>query len=82
VLQNNPNLRLSIAAHADSKGTPERNMMWSERRAKAVADYFINNGIAQNRLTYKGYGDTVPVADNNTEKGRSMNRRVEMTLNY
>ncbi len=82
LLQNNPNLNLSISAHADSRGTTERNMMWSERRAKAVADYFINNGIAEKRLTYKGYGDTLPVADNKTEKGRSLNRRVEMTLSY
>lgn len=82
VLQQNPSLKLSIAAHADNLGTPERNMMWSERRAKAVADYFISKGIAADRITYKGYGDTQPVASNKTAKGRAANRRVEMKVDY
>jgi len=82
VLQQNPSLKLSIAAHADNLGTPERNMMWSERRAKAVADYFISKGIAADRITYKGYGDTQPVASNKTEAGRAANRRVEMKVDY
>jgi OmpA-OmpF porin, OOP family len=73
---------LSIEAHADNAGTPERNMMWSERRAKAVADYFIGKGIAAERITYKGYGDTKPIADNKTAKGRALNRRVEMKVDY
>ncbi|MFY7838981.1 MAG: OmpA family protein [Lacibacter sp.] len=82
VLQQNPSLKLSIAAHADNQGTPERNMMWSERRAKAVADYFMSKGIGADRITFKGYGDTQPVASNNTAKGRAANRRVEMKVDY
>jgi OmpA-OmpF porin, OOP family len=82
VLQENPALKLNIDAHADNVGTPERNMHWSERRAKAVADYFISKGIAAERITYKGYGDTKPIADNKTAKGRALNRRVEMKLGY
>ena len=82
VLQENPALKLNIDAHADNVGTPERNMHWSERRAKAVADYFISKGIAAERITYKGYGDTKPIADNKTAKGRALNRRVEMKLSY
>ncbi|RXK62157.1 OmpA family protein [Lacibacter luteus] len=82
VLQQNPALKLSIAAHADNLGTPERNMMWSERRAKAVADYFISKGITADRITFKGYGDTQPVASNSTAKGRAANRRVEMKVDY
>lgn len=82
VLQENPELKLNISAHADNRGTAERNMMWSERRAKSVADYFISKGIAAERITYKGYGDTQPVADNKTETGRAKNRRVEMKLDY
>ncbi len=82
VLQQNPSLKLNIAAHADNLGTPERNMMWSERRAKAVADYFISKGIAVNRITFKGFGDTQPVATNKTAKGRAANRRVEMKVDY
>lgn len=82
ILVENPKLNLSIEAHADNRGLPERNMMWSERRAKAVADYFLNKGIKPERITYKGYGDTQPIADNKTEAGRSKNRRVEMKLSY
>ena len=82
VLAENPSLKLSIAAHADNRGTPERNMMWSERRAKAVADYFISKGIAAERISYKAYSDTQPIADNKTQKGRAQNRRVEMKVDY
>jgi outer membrane protein OmpA-like peptidoglycan-associated protein len=57
-------------------------MLWSERRATAVANYFISNGISKERLTWKGFGDTKPIADNNTEKGRVQNRRVEMIISY
>jgi len=82
ILQENPELKLIIEAHADNRGTPERNMMWSERRAKAVAAFFLLKSIAPNRISYKGYGDTKPIADNATEKGRAKNRRVEMKVNY
>jgi OmpA-OmpF porin, OOP family len=82
VLKENPDLKLTIDAHADNRGTPERNMMWSERRAKSVAVYFYLKGIAPNRISYKGYGDTKPLADNATEKGRAKNRRVEMNVHY
>ena len=82
ILSDNPELKLTIEAHADNRGTPERNLMWSERRAKAVADYFISKGINPERLNWKGYGDTQPLADNKTEKGRSQNRRVIMKLDY
>jgi len=82
IMQENPELKLIIEAHADNRGTPERNLMWSERRAKAVAAFFLLKSIAPNRISYKGYGDTKPIADNATEKGRAKNRRVEMKVNY
>nr|WP_294905674.1 OmpA family protein [uncultured Lacibacter sp.] len=82
VLEANPSMKLTIAAHADNVGTVERNLYWSEERAKAVADYFISKGISADRITYKGYGDTQPIADNKTAKGRALNRRVEMKLGY
>lgn len=82
VLQENPLLKLNIAAHADNAGVPEQNLKLSEKRAKAVADYFISKGIDANRITAKGYGDTQPIADNRTAKGKSINRRVEMKVEY
>ncbi|MFT3844629.1 MAG: OmpA family protein [Lacibacter sp.] len=82
ILKENPAMKLTVSAHADNRGTPERNMMWSEKRAKAVSDYFISKGISADRIMYKGYGDTQPIADNNTEKGRAQNRRVELNISY
>ena len=82
VLKENPLLKLNIAAHADNAGIPERNMQLSEKRAKAVADYFQSKGIAADRITYKGFGDTQPIADNKTAKGKAINRRVEMKVEY
>lgn len=82
ILQDNPSLKLNIEAHADNVGNAERNLYWSEQRAKAVTNYFISKGIAANRISYKGYGATRPIADNKTAKGRALNRRVEMKLGY
>jgi len=84
VLKQDPHIKIKIKieAHSDNRGTFERNMYWSQQRAKAVADYFITKGIAAGRIQFKGYGDTRPVADNGTEEGRSRNRRVEIKLNY
>ena len=82
VLKQDPNIKINIEAHSDNRGTFERNMLWSEKRAKAVADYFISKGIGTRRIQFKGYGDTKPIADNTTEEGRAKNRRVEIKLNY
>lgn len=82
LLQKDPALQLVIEAHTDSIGTEERNQELSERRAKRVALYFKNKGIDPKRITVQGYGETRPVADNNTNKGRAKNRRVEMKLRY
>ncbi len=82
ILKENPSVKLKIEAHSDNKGSFERNIYWSQQRAKAVADYFIMKGITSDRISYKGYGDTQPVADNATESGRAKNRRVEMKLSY
>ena len=54
------------------------NLKLSQRRASAVRDYLISQGVAAERLTAKGYGEASPVADNNTEEGRFKNRRVEL----
>jgi OmpA-OmpF porin, OOP family len=82
VMQQSPGMKLKIEAHADNKGSFLRNIYWSEQRAKAVADYMISKGIAAERIQYKGYGDSQPVADNATEEGRAKNRRVELKVYY
>jgi OOP family OmpA-OmpF porin len=71
-------VKVEIAGHTDSNNTDEYNQKLSERRANAVRDFLIGKGIAADRLTAKGYGESRPIADNNTEEGRAQNRRVEM----
>jgi outer membrane protein OmpA-like peptidoglycan-associated protein len=72
-------LRIEIGGHTDNVGTPESNMKLSRERAQAVMDALVQRGIDAGRMTAKGYGQTVPVADNRTEEGRAKNRRVELT---
>jgi len=67
-----------LAGHTDSKGAMGYNQNLSEKRARAVADYLnTHHGIAAGRMLLKGYGEMKPIAQNDTEKGRLMNRRVE-----
>jgi OOP family OmpA-OmpF porin len=74
-----PNLTIRINGHSDNSGSGRRNMRISEERARAVFEYLINKGV-QNKMLYKGYGDTMPYADNGTEDGRARNRRVEFEI--
>ena len=72
--------KVEVAGHTDSIGTDEYNMGLSMRRADAVRMYLIDKGIAPDRLTVRGYGESQPIADNETEAGRFRNRRVELIL--
>lgn len=80
VLQDNPTLKVEISGHTDNTGNAKDNMLLSTNRAKAIVDYLITQKIDAARLTYKGYGDTQPIADNNTEAGRAKNRRTSFTV--
>ena len=73
-------MQIQINGHTDNQGNELMNKKLSEERAKSVADYLKSKGIAAERLTYKGYGSSVPVASNNNEEGRMQNRRVEFTV--
>ena len=79
-LNNNPLMRIEIGGHTDNTGIKEKNTTLSHNRAKAVYDYLILNGIPATRLSYKGYAETMPVADNKTESGRKQNRRTEFKI--
>ncbi len=81
-LKENPLFHLKIEAHADNQGTFGNNIDLSQKRAKAVANYFLKNGIPSKRLIHRGYGDTQPIADNSTAAGRAKNRRVVLLINY
>lgn len=80
IMQKNTTLKVELAGHTDNIGKPADNQRLSEQRAKAVFDFLVEKGIPANRLSYKGYGDTRPVADNNTEEGRAQNRRTTFTI--
>ncbi|OHE62340.1 MAG: hypothetical protein A2X71_06540 [Thiobacillus sp. GWE1_62_9] len=72
------NVNIEVAGHTDSRGSDAYNMKLSQERAEAVRNYLISKGIAADRLTAKGYGESQPVADNATDEGRAQNRRVEL----
>lgn len=72
------NVKVEVAGHTDSRSSDAYNMSLSQNRANAVRDYLVGKGIAADRLTAKGYGESQPVADNATEDGRAQNRRVEL----
>lgn len=80
LLRANPTMKIEIGGHTDNIGNKTYNQKLSENRAKAVYDYLILQGIAAARLSYKGYGDTMPIADNATEQGRALNRRTEFKV--
>lgn len=80
ILKENPDYRLAISGHTDNTGDAAKNMELSKARAAAVKKYLTDNGIDFKRLSSEGYGDTKPVADNNTAAGRAKNRRVEFTV--
>lgn len=77
-LEKNPTMDVELHGHCDNIGTLEYNMDLSMKRAQAVKNYLIRNGVLQNRLAIKGFGKTKPIAANTTGKGRGMNRRVEI----
>ncbi|MFN8306744.1 MAG: OmpA family protein [Ferruginibacter sp.] len=72
--------RIEIQGHTDNVGTAKSNQVLSENRANTVRNYLISKGIDPNRLNAKGYGFSVPVADNKTAEGRAQNRRTEVKI--
>ncbi len=71
-------VKVEVAGHTDSRSTDDYNMTLSQRRAESVRSYLIGKGVAAERLTARGYGESQPVAENETEDGRAKNRRVEL----
>lgn len=74
------NLKIEVSGHTDNTGTNEYNLKLSENRAKAVANYLIAHGISAARISWKGYGESQPIADNDTSEGKAKNRRTEFKV--
>jgi len=80
VMQINPGLTVRIQGHTDNKGSAAYNQKLSERRAQAVKDLLVSEGISASRMTIKGFGMSSPVASNATAEGRALNRRVDFKV--
>jgi outer membrane protein OmpA-like peptidoglycan-associated protein len=80
LLKDNPTLHIQINGHTDNSGKTTDNMSLSENRAKAVTNYLTAKGIVAGRLSFKGFGESQPVADNATPEGRAKNRRTELSV--
>jgi outer membrane protein OmpA-like peptidoglycan-associated protein len=80
LLTTNSKIRVEIGGHTDNSGAETINQPLSQNRAKAVYDWLITKGIAANRLTYKGYGSSVPIMPNTSDEGKRKNRRTEIKV--
>jgi outer membrane protein OmpA-like peptidoglycan-associated protein len=79
-LNNNEGLKVEIGGHTDNSGNAVLNKELSENRAKSVFNYCIQHGVKADRLTYKGYGASVPISPNTSEEGKALNRRTEFII--
>ena len=77
-LNDNKSIQVTLAGHADERGTREYNLALGQRRAETVSDYFILNGISKNRISVKSYGEERPLALGQDDESYSKNRRVEI----
>lgn len=80
LMNENPSIQVEIGGHTDNVGSAENNRILSENRAKAIVQYLQNNNVGANRLRWKGYGATQPIASNSSEAGRALNRRTTFTI--
>ncbi len=79
-LKRYPGMKVEVAGHTDNRSSDAHNLDLSQRRAKAVMDYFVGKGVEAGRLSAKGYGEAEPIADNGKADGRAQNRRVELRI--
>ena len=75
-----PSLKIEVSGHTDNVGRASSNKSLSKRRAKAVVDFLVKNGVAEDRMVYEGYGFEQPIASNKTKEGRQQNRRTEFKV--
>jgi outer membrane protein OmpA-like peptidoglycan-associated protein len=79
-MKDNPKIAVEVQGHTDSVGDDNYNLKLSQKRAESVRAYLIKKGVDAARMTPKGYGENVPIADNRTKEGRDQNRRVEFVI--
>jgi outer membrane protein OmpA-like peptidoglycan-associated protein len=79
-LKSNPTIKVMIQGHTDNEGDDKKNMVLSDNRAKGVKEYLISQGVKANRLTSKGYGETKPTVENNSDANKAKNRRTDFVI--
>lgn len=80
IMKRKTDFKIQIAGHTDSGGEESANQLLSQKRAESVKNYLISQGIAPNRIVAKGFGESNPVANNNSPQGKAQNRRTEITV--
>jgi outer membrane protein OmpA-like peptidoglycan-associated protein len=80
LMNENPKMKVQINGYTDNVGTAEDNLKLSNGRALSVVNYLVAKGVKKERLSYKGFGESSPVATNDTEEGRTLNRRTELRV--
>ena len=80
LMNENPNVKIQISGYTDNVGKPADNLKLSTGRAVSVVNYLTSKGIKSERFSFKGYGETKPIADNKTENGKASNRRTELSV--
>ncbi len=80
ILKEHPNMKIEIAGHTDNRGSKEKNLQVSKDRAKTLKSYLVKKGVPDTRIDIIGFGASVPIAPNDTEEGRTKNRRVEYKI--
>lgn len=80
LLQEKPELVIRINGHTDNQGEEDYNLTLSEKRAEAVVQYLVQKGISEERLQFRGFGETQPMSSNDTAEGQKLNRRVEFVI--
>jgi outer membrane protein OmpA-like peptidoglycan-associated protein len=79
-MRENPKMEIMLEGHTDNQGDWNENLKLSKQRVTEVKGYLVKNGIEEKRIQVQGYGSTRPVASNNSEEKRKLNRRVEVTI--
>jgi len=79
-LRLNPSYHVEISGHTDDKGDPQKNQILSKNRAEVIYNYLLSSGIKKERLTFRGYGQSRPIALNKTTEGRQKNERIQFRI--
>jgi outer membrane protein OmpA-like peptidoglycan-associated protein len=82
IMNENPSLKIRVEGHTDNAGNDDANMQLSQDRADAVKAWLVSKGISEDRIKSEGFGETMPIADNNTAAGRTKNRRIDIRMEY